>query len=439
MLDSKALTKIRSIVLIAVIVVAAAGSVATYVLLSEQRQSSVAIKIGILADLDATSGRRIWQGSLLAAEQVNAEGGILGKQVEVIGEDHDFETSQDMTNVISALTRLLTFHNVDFVIGQASGEAGFACQDKIAEHKKIFFEVTSMSEDLTQRVLDDYDRYKYFFRLMFNESSTFSGMTDSLVHVREITGFNKVGYLAEDLGWNKGVREGLDYVLPEVHGFDLVYTGVFPLGTIDFSSYFAAAETAGVQILLPLFWINPGVPLVKEYYDRQSPMVIYGGILPGAITPESWEATDGKCQSISVPIFPITAGFALTSETIPARESYLNRWGESPTNMDEGPYDLVRFILPDAIERAGSLNVDAVIEALEETSIETTQAKNFVFTSSHDTMVGENVNDPEGDYMLVMQFQWQDGDLVPIYPKKIMEEAGATYTFPDWPGPWDNP
>ena len=34
--------------------------------------------------------------------------------------------------------------------------------------------------------------------------------------------------------------------------------------------------------------------------------------------------------------------------------------------------------------------------------------------------------------------KWQDGQLVPVDPIKIMEEKGTTYTFPDWPGPWDN-
>jgi branched-chain amino acid transport system substrate-binding protein len=100
-------------------------------------------------------------------------------------------------------------------------------------------------------------------------------------------------------------------------------------------------------------------------------------------------------------------------------------------------YDILRFILPDAIERAGTIETDAVIEALEQTSIETSQARNFVFTESHDAMMGENPNDPDADYMLVMLFQWQNGEAVPVYPKKIMEEAGATYTYPDWPGPWD--
>jgi hypothetical protein len=50
-------------------------------------------------------------------------------------------------------------------------------------------------------------------------------------------------------------------------------------------------------------------------------------------------------------------------------------------------YDILRFILPDAIERAGIIETDAVIEALEQTSIETSQARNFVFTESHDAMM----------------------------------------------------
>jgi hypothetical protein len=28
--------------------------------------------------------------------------------------------------------------------------------------------------------------------------------------------------------------------------------------------------------------------------------------------------------------------------------------------------------------------------------------------------------------------------LVPIYPKQLMEEVGATYVYPPWSGPWDN-
>jgi hypothetical protein len=73
-------------------------------------------------------------------------------------------------------------------------------------------------------VLDDYDRYKYYFRLMPNTTSIFQGIPESLADLREQTGFNRVGYIGEESVW-KGVMEGLDYVLPEVYGFDLVYKG----------------------------------------------------------------------------------------------------------------------------------------------------------------------------------------------------------------------
>ncbi len=418
--------------MVSIIVIAAVGGGVAYVILSGQEQHSETIKIGVLADLDAKGGRSIFQGVVLAAEQLNAEGGILGKQVEVMGEDTDISTGVDPAKVNSALIRLLTYHKVDFIIGVAG--SGFMVQDVIAEHKKIFFEIAENQDVYTQRVLDDYDSYKYFFRVQVNETSIFQGMTDSLLHFREQTGFNKIGYIGEEALW-KGVMEGLDVVLPELD-FDLVYKGALPLGMFDFSSYFAAAEAAGVEILLPLIALDGAIPFVKEYHDRQSPMVIYGGVLGAGVTnPEGWEITEGKCEYTSSGALPIVVGYPLTSKTLPDREAYISRWGETPGMP--AAYDIARYILPDAVRRAGTLEVNAVIAALETTSIETSNAKNFVFTSSHDTMVGENPNDPEADYMLHIDFQWIDGKQVPVYPKKIMEEAGVSYTFPDWPGPWD--
>jgi branched-chain amino acid transport system substrate-binding protein len=434
-LDSNAITKMQSAILAVIIVVAAVAGSLAYIILSGQEQGEK-IKIGVLADLDVHEGNGVWQGVVLAAEQLNAEGGILGKQVEVVGEDTDISSVADPTQINAALTRLLTYHKVDFIVGQAADQ-GFMVQEVIAEHKTIFFEVATTEDSYTQRVVDDYDAYKYFFRVAFNATSIFQGITDALLLLREQTGFNKVGYIGEDLSWAKGIMQGLDHVLPGLYGFDLVYKGAFPPSTFDFSSYFATAETAGVEIMVPLA-LDGAIPFAKEYSDRQSPMVIYGGFLGGGVSdPEGWEITDGKCEYISVSSFPIVAGFPFTSKTIPDREAYINRWGKIPIVFGGNAYNILRYILPDAIERAGTIETEAAIEALETTSVETTDARDFVFTSSHDLMMGENPNNPDADYMLAMLFQWIDGKQVPVYPEKIMEEAGATYTYPDWPGPWD--
>jgi branched-chain amino acid transport system substrate-binding protein len=397
-------------------------------------QSEDIIKIGVLADL--SGDKNVWKGVKLAAEQLNAEGGILGKNIEVIGEDIAIESgTRDLVHISSALVRLIDYHDVDFVIGEAGWQVGLTCQEIVADHKIIFMDVND-GDVTTEQVMNNYDKYKYYFSTMWNETSIFMGLVNGLLLLRENTGFNKIGILSEV--WAEAIVEGLEQALPEVYSFDIVYSSIFPFETVDFSSYFAAAEAAGVEVVLPLISGEGGIPFVKEYYDRQSPLFIYGGAITAAGYPESWEWTDGKCEHICVANTAIVAGYPLTSKTIPTRDAYFNRWGEDIGLASSIAFDNLRYILSDAIKRAGTIETEAVIKALEETSVETSNARNWVFTPSHGLMMGENPNDPEAEYAFAMYFQWQNGELVPIYPKKIMEEAGASYTFPDWPGPWDN-
>ena len=425
MLNSNALTKVQSIIWIAVIVVAGVGGGAAYLLSNGEEQSSETIKIGLLKGVDDAIGKSILQAVVLAAEQLNDEGGIMGKQVEV--------------KLDVSLSRLFTIHEVDFVCATA-GHAGFGAQDLFSEYKKIFFDLSGAQDEFTQRILDDFECSKYYFRMAFNANQVLQSIIDPLLFLREQTGFNRVGLIRTDVKLSKGIMDGLEVVLPEL-GFDVVYREVFPLGvygTLDFTSYFAVAEAEGVEVLVPLISGSIGIPFVKEWYDRQSPMVIYGGYIGGGIEDtEGWEITGGSCKYISVSSIPSVAGYPLTSKTIPYREAYIDRWGEVPDTISSNGYNTVRYILPDAIDRAGTFETDAVIQALERTSIETTDARNFVFTSSHDIMMGDP-NNLEADYPITIQFQWQNGELVPVFPKKIIEEAGTTLTFPDWPGPWDN-
>ena len=434
LLDSKALTKIQSIILIAIIAVAAVGG-AIIVLWDGPSQSSDSIKIGLLGDLDGIRGKPAWQAAKLAVEELNAEGGILGRQVELFAEDDDGGADEIIRS--KALTKLITVHEVDFVVGRATGQAGFLIQDTISQHKKIFLGTGSIIKEVTQRVLDDYENYKYYFSMGFNDTCNKLGITDNLFHIRELTGFNKIGYLAEDLDVSKATLELLDSFLPE-NGFELVYKGKFPLGTVDFSSYFSQAEAAGVEVLIPFIALDGGIPFAKEYYDRQSPMVVFGGLCSLVSNPDGWEWTDGKCNHMSLAEYPTTAGYPFTSRTLQTIDSYMNRWGEAISIGAAATYDAIKFILADAIERAGTIETEAVIKALEKTSVETSNARNFVFTESHALMMGTVAHDPDAEYSIIMIFQWQDGQQVPVYPKKIMEEANATLTFPDWSGPWDN-
>ena len=122
MLDSNGISKMQSLILAAIIVVAAVAGAAAYYLWTSNAGASNTIKIGVLTDLEVVGN---WHAAILAAEQINAEGGIVGRQVEIIGEDIDSQI-QDTVTYTNALERLLAYHKVDFIIGDTTNELGFA-------------------------------------------------------------------------------------------------------------------------------------------------------------------------------------------------------------------------------------------------------------------------------------------------------------------------
>jgi branched-chain amino acid transport system substrate-binding protein len=438
-LDSKALTKIQSVALIAIIVVAAVAGSLAYMFWREPTQSAETIRIGVCGDLDMNAGKATLRGVTLAAEQINAEGGILGRNITIVAEDDDSETPPyDIAIATNALTKLITVDKADYIIatGGLSASIASSAQDICAEHKKIMLTTVVATDQFTQRVLDNYDKYKYIFRTYPTNASTVSaGLLGDIIAVGNYTGFTKVAFLFQDYTTAKTAASELNETLPS-HGFQIVYSILISRDSTDFTSYFAAAEAAGAEIIVPFVAGGAGASFVKEWYERQSPTVVWG-ILTAAGDGNFWNLTEGKCDTVSFPGAPTTSGYPLTSKTVPTREAYIQRWGEVPIVTAVAAYDTLRFILPDAIKRAGTTETEAVIKALEATNVETSLARHFVFTSSHDIMVGSGApNNPAEDYMVVLIFQWQNGTQVPMTPQKIMKEAGATYKYPDWTGPW---
>ena len=424
LLNSMAISKMQAVLLAAIIIVATLSGGFAYVILSSSRETQDTIKIGLCADLNMPLGEGAYQGLLLAAEHINEEGGLLGKQVEIVGEDSDSEEKLDPATIIQAFNRLLFQHEVDFTIG--SGMETYLL-DAAAEHKTIMLGTAMDSEYSTQRVLEDYDKYKYFFRICLNKTAHIQRYAEGILFIRELTGFNKVARLATNFGPLAETSYEKYKLMLEDNGFDVVYDGRFDQGTIDFSSYFAAAEAAGAEIIMPDIQTQAGISFVKEWYDRQSPMLIWGRNYVGSSLLDSWAFTGGKCVNTSPAPWN---GYAITTKSIPMEEAYSERWGTNASITAKLNYDALRFILFDAIERAKTPETDAVIKALEEISIETSLQNNFRFSSTHD-----NLGRSKNDYPI---FQWQgDGKRVPIWPTELMEDAGSTYTFPDWPGPWD--
>ncbi|MEJ2241269.1 MAG: ABC transporter substrate-binding protein [Candidatus Bathyarchaeota archaeon] len=423
MQNSKAVSKIQAVLLVLMVIVSAL--IGAY-LISRGNIKANIIRVGVAADLGTANGDSVMHGAILAAEEINAEGGILGRSIEIVEEDTD-EADGDMLKVRVALTKLVTSEKVDYLTGNLGPVGTSIMQDISAEHKKIFLSTGSFDNTYTLLVQDNYDKYKYFFRIGANETSAFLSLFDSVLTLREITGFNKLGYLISATLVEQ-MRPSFNRLV-EVDGFELVYEGAWMGDEVDFSSFFAAAEESGTEMMISFFGPND-VAIIKEWYDRKSPMVIWGISLLSQSN-EFWAITEGKCEHQSVFVTPSIVGYPITNKTVPFRDAFINRWNENPTFGSSATYEAIRYLLPDAINRAGTFEPEEVIKALEEIDVETPGRQNFRFTSNHDLLLKD-------DDITGMVFQWQaNGTRVPVYPKEIMDEAGVTYTYPDWPGPWD--
>ena len=165
---------------------------------------------------------------------------------------------------------------------------------------------------------------------------------------------------------------------------------------------------------------------MKQWYDLQIEAIPVG-LVVAAHDSTFWDAVDGKCEYM-VNAYP-KAGIA-PSDAIPMAAQYINAY-KNEFGVDPGltwvapvSYQAV-YILKDAIERAGSINTDAVITALEATDMTGVYGRIMFDPQSHQIVY--SMDPAEG--AVGAWTQWLDGKRVVVYPP---EAATAPIELPPW-------
>src|SRR5688500_12464605 len=125
------------------------------------------IKIAILGPMAFVQGENHWAGAEMARDEINKAGGIKvgGKtmRIELVRADtNEIASVPDATN---AIERVITRDKVDFLIGGFRSEAVLAMQEVAMDYKKLFLGVGAAHSKLGLNVEQNYERYKYWFRV----------------------------------------------------------------------------------------------------------------------------------------------------------------------------------------------------------------------------------------------------------------------------------
>jgi len=390
-----------------------------------EEAESEPIVIGIPTAFGSIEGAAALKAVEMAVEEVNADGGVdVGgekRPFEIVTIDtREHEAGVPVTDALAAVEKLILDDDPDVIlVGALRSEVLMASLDLIAEHKIPYMTSIAMTPALQQSILDNPD-YKYFFRNSFNGIYLVGSMAQTMGFVNQEYGFTKAYIINQDVAWANGTAGGLTGAITGA-GWEVVGSDAYPTGATDFSTSLAKAEEAGAEVIVPIFDMPESGILIKQTQTAQSPALILGFISPMA-PGNAWEVFDGEIGGVVNFIFeigPIPVDAAPGSVTF--YDAYAAKYGEDeavalPGHGVSPAYDQV-YILKDAIERAGTLDPDALVEALEATDMDGAVG-HITFGEDHQAIYG---TDPATESM-ALAFQWvEPGERVVVFPPAIAE------------------
>ena len=106
-------------------------------------------------------------------------------------------------------------------------------------------------------------------------------------------------------------------------------------------------------------------------------------------------------------------------------DAYTKKWGVEPEGLGSSSSYMAVYVLKDAIERAGSLDSDKVVAALEKTDMMGVYGRIRFDPKGHQII--PSFDPKEGAVGSIIQ--WQDGKRVVVFPKSI---AKGEIQLPPW-------
>lgn len=367
----------------------------------------------------------------LAVEEINARGGVnVGGvkrplKLEVL-DTRDLEPGVPTSETLLAVEKLILEKGADFIVGgPARSEGALAAMDLVSRHRKVFIATTgNLTPKFHTMVAENYERYKYCFRISGNSATMVQEMLAVFEELQNRYGLNKACIMVQDVAH---ARAGGDIMAQELkkRNWQVLGPEVYPTGTNDFSSGLLKAKNFGAQVLFVWMDMPETSILVKQYRDMQLPALPYG-FIEAAEQPGFWKATQGKGEywmahlvnagNAPVEVTPVTKHFV---------EAYQKRWQIEPEGYGTSSSYQAIYTLVDAIERAGSIEPDAVIAALEKTDMVGVYGRIRFDPKSHQVVA--SLDPAEGAVPQVIQ--WQAGKRETVFPPRI---ATAALRLPPW-------
>jgi branched-chain amino acid transport system substrate-binding protein len=337
----------------------------------------------------------------MAAEEINAKGGIKGKKLVL-----SFEDSSGKPETARAIVeKLIDVKKQPLIVGEYTSSCAKAVAAVAEERKTPYLVVASADDDITKQ------NYKYVFR----QNQVNAHYADALVSfLREVVKPKTMAVLYESSAFGTSGAEAMEKDAQKL-GIKIVLKEKFETGAIDFRPVLGKVRAAQPDVIYTVSYANEAQLLMKQIKELRVDAKLFAGGAAGFAIPEFIDgAKEAAEYVVSATLWTPQLKYPGTREFA---EKYKAKHGDYPSYHGASAYAAL-FVVKDALDRAKSWSQDGIRDALKATNIKTA----FGPVKFSDQEGYQNQN-----FMDTLAIQVIKGQFETIWPK---QHASAPYVYP---------
>jgi branched-chain amino acid transport system substrate-binding protein len=316
------------------------------------------IKIGVVMDLSgdlAPMGARMLNGARLAAEEINAAGGVLGKPVELVEEDGKTDPAAGLERV----KKLIEIDGVQVIVGPMISGSSKLAIPYLKEHS-----VPSITMSATAFELSELDGTEWFFRACLMDDAQGRVLAGVVME----KGYKRVASIVLDNLYGKGVEKALIEGLKE-GGWpgEVVTTVHYDEAKKDYRTELGQIKDSNPDAVLIVSYADDGIMVFKQALEMGLDSIAWLGCDGNYGSGLFKEPRSAEFMEKAIVAGTRTVGSGGTYEQFVNK--YTEKFGEPPEIYCDTTYDAVR-VAAKAVETAGTYDGTAIRAALAGLSIE---------------------------------------------------------------------
>jgi branched-chain amino acid transport system substrate-binding protein len=389
----------------------------------------------------AVLGEGMYKGQLLASEEINEQGGLLGKRkIEILKADENAGTDAN----VKELRRLKLSEKIDFFSGITSSGNTPALGPVAEELKLLTMFIDGCTDFLWDKAVPN---PHYIFRLTNMQSA--DGVTCAVAAAQAFPKVKKVAHIHPDYSYGRNAFDHFTIVFKKLMPQAENVSEAWPkLGTTDFSSHITKTIAAKPDLIVSSVWGGDYVAMYKQairygmFQKAKFASMIAFGVAPHAIGKDHPEGVIAGVHSNYHFTYPAGDKWPLNKTFV---EKYHKRFNEYPNFQGEGGYTAT-YMLKTAVEKANKLvggwpEDDAIIAMLEGLMVAGPAGYVYIRPDNHqgykDAVTGFSKNVPEYPFPIldperIITIPIRNITAPPGWPKG---EPTSTFTWIDktWP------